>query len=172
MAWDVGNGKKGGANVRGIAISIGDFAPSFDDMWLSHSKFIEKEQHKLYTKGILKPNTKDARFIAIQKTNQLENAIYLDQPTVHIYYQMIETKELANKRYNTTIFSNFQILLCITTYIDANFITYRLVSSRPICRYRTEKFITIGCQFQSSRQTLMSGDGKNGINLNQQKLKT
>ena len=94
MAWDVGNGKKGGANVRGIAISIGDFAPSFDDMWLSHSKFMEKEQHTLYTKGILKPNTKDTRFMGIQKTNQLENTIYLDQPRVHIYYRIKYMKSI------------------------------------------------------------------------------
>ena len=84
VGWDVGNGKKGGANVRGIAISIGDYAPSFDDIWLSKSKFEEKEKHKLYTKGILRPNTKDARFIELQKTNQLENTIYLDQPKVFI----------------------------------------------------------------------------------------
>ena len=38
---------------------------------------------------MLKPNTKDARFIALQKTNQLENTIYLDQPKVSI--------EISNK---------------------------------------------------------------------------
>ena len=53
-------------------------------MWVTHTKFIEKERHKLYLKGILKPNTKDARFIALQKTNQLENTLYLDQPKVTI----------------------------------------------------------------------------------------
>ena len=82
MAWDVGNGKRGGANVRGISISMGDFAPSFDDMWLSHRKFIGKEERKLYTKGLLKGNLKDTRFIALQKTNQLENTIYVEQPKV------------------------------------------------------------------------------------------
>ena len=90
MAWDVGNGKKGGANVRGIAVSIGDYAPSFDDMWLSQTKFLEKEQHKLYIKNILKPNTKDTRFIAIQQTNQLENTLYLDQPKVSFLLYSIE----------------------------------------------------------------------------------
>ena len=88
VAWDVGNGKKGGANVRGIAISLGDYAPSFDDMWLTQEKFLEKEKHKLYVNNILKPNTQDTRFIGLQRTNQLENTLYLDQPKVQKYFYL------------------------------------------------------------------------------------
>ena len=72
--------------MRGIAISLGDYAPSFDDMWLTQEKFLEKEKHKLYVNNILKPNTQDTRFIGLQRTNQLENTLYLDQPKVKHHF--------------------------------------------------------------------------------------
>ena len=72
--------------MRGIAISLGDYAPSFDDMWLTQEKFLEKEKHKLYVNNILKPNTQDTRFIGLQRTNQLENTLYLDQPKVESHF--------------------------------------------------------------------------------------
>ena len=72
--------------MRGIAISLGDYAPSFDDMWLTQEKFLEKEKHKLYVNNILKPNTQDTRFIGLQRTNQLENTLYLDQPKVKPHF--------------------------------------------------------------------------------------
>ena len=61
-------------------------------MWLNHNKFLKKERQKLHLKGILKANSKDTRFIAIQKTNQLENTLYLDQPKVHGLHIDIDTQ--------------------------------------------------------------------------------
>ena len=55
--------------------------------------------------------------------------------------------------------------------INVHLFLSRLASLRQICQWATEIYITIDCQYQSSRQTLMYGVGKSGISLNQLKLK-
>ena len=84
---------------------------------------MEKEKHKLYTKRILKPNTKDARFIALQKTNQLENTIYLDQPKVSIEISNMFSRKIIINYDN----SEFDI-------INVHLFSLRLASLRQIYR--------------------------------------